>query len=253
MGEGTGPNESPATSTPRWRLTLTTELVLGAVPLLGAADAFLFNFGRANAFGISSEFVSVSVAAVGQSVFWLIFFVSLAAGCGRVVQNFRNSNRPQARWANALLFTATAAILILTIFSWKWLLSIGAAGVVLALLLWRVIMRADKKLEDAERLFGKGAVLGALCVVLAMDVNFIAGQALASGQRTFGVVHIGSEPELVELALDGDNLVCAPLDRVKREFGPDFVIVNLTAVPQVTISPELLGPLRRAKAKLPKM
>lgn len=85
-------------------------------------------------------------------------------------------------------------------------------------------------------------LFGVICLFLI--ANFfatLAGLAAAQQQRKFLVTN--TDPEMVVIRTYGENLICAPFDRNKKDVQRSFIILKITGDPKLSLRLENIGPL----------
>ena len=237
-------DETEAQPKPWGDRLLTEGVTLASVPVAGLIATVLFEAGACRFYGVPRELVTTSAWSGVNAVGLILAFTLLFWGNQMVGKVNRWSFWSVARLTVVSFATSYLTLLMLP----RWALHYEGAIVAVLLVPTVVCVRfapalARRWYARVER-FGIRAVAVAFAVVVALLVAYPIGYARAE-RRTYYPVLLPDETtgELVVLRIYGENLICSPLDATGHTFGPDLVLVNLTAVPRVRMIYRQTGPL----------
>jgi hypothetical protein len=102
----------------------------------------------------------------------------------------------------------------------------------------------DKFIQDSDyvwRYFSYKGVIAFSYFWIIYSVTYNVGHQEAFKKKEF-LVYAGS-PEMVVLRIYGDNLICAPFDREKKEVQRSFTVIKIGESPKTMLNLEIIGPL----------
>ena len=252
-------------------LLLSDAILAIIIPVAGYYVAYQYELGRAGYFGISGSLVEVGLTNVLQVIVYLFASYLLILGYLGHKENLAIAKSPVLR-AFSLIFMPLLIILGLIIY-------VARAGALLFMLLGfatllifavfvfplisqrRVKGYKNKLAEQMKgnqgsdsndssllggyrRKYGLRIYAAIIVAIFALIYMSFFGSVVARNQSSFEV--LASTPELVVLARYSSRLVCAEVDREKKEIKNAYYIRTLDQVAEqgIRISRENVGPFK---------
>jgi hypothetical protein len=247
-------------------------LVIAAIPLIGYAMAYVYEWGYCSKFGIPPELISVDLTNVFITIGKIIGILAFWTLGALIIIGIKPKN-PTLRLTLAPLFWPTLILLFLIIIFWGgWLLMAVFGSIyiiaILILFLRAIFTRKDKgksKVEPTQKsdtqddpynklvaslesFFSNIGKRNDLVIYLAISFSilliafsFLVSVADSTKQADFLILSTNNNS--VVLRIYDDNLICAPFDRTTKIVQREFFIIKMGDPSTPRLTTENVGPL----------
>lgn len=236
--------------------------LLAAMPLAGFAIAFVYECGFANYFNVPVEYISISLATILVSTFFVFGTAYWGYVLARPVTSLKakddSLNRRlrvsgvvafvlAAQWVafrgfNSVMFLPVVTYIIYLLYTCALPLLFNRNHAY-----WERIKISDEQGEKewiVPRRYRPLTMIVAWFMVLIV-IAYSSGRGIANQDRTYKVIH---DRDVVVVRIYGDNLICAPLDRKNKLVIPAFRVIKSTD--KIVLDLEDVGPLQPAPKEM---
>jgi hypothetical protein len=249
---------------------LTEGVILAAAPVFGYLLVFAYEAGFCSIFGIPPEFISLNtvtviIAALGIAVTFALLF-ALSTFETTVLGYFYK--RIPFLFLSALRKTVSTLLIggmILYMIKaptkhWLFLFLLVLVNFIVGIAVPYITIRRQEGHCNVSKIYERNikenaktfenylrqsvvmTIILVLMFIALLFLSFSTGQIKAKSQDKFLIVH--SVPETVVLRIYGDNLICAPFERGRKQVTRSFVIRKMGDNPDIILNVEMVGPLR---------
>lgn len=256
---------------------LTDSVLLAVLPVLAYLISFQYESGYASAFYIPIELISINLTSIFISLGFLLLFVFYSSQIISVIQIvFMNKLNRILKWM-IICFTvlfALAPILFDFRYVWKEFTIISSVIIIVVFLNFGVPLftqrgkgpyieklRAEYATDSEVKtvydrfldgLFGiagpKVYFAMIFLIILIIVIMPLAGFFRARTARDFYTIN--KNQDLVVLRIYGDNLICAPINKEKKEVTAGIIIVKFSDESKGVLRLEKVGPLHSRKTDI---
>lgn len=249
------------------KLPISEAVILAAISASAYLFAFLYEQSFMAYFGIPTQFVNVSLVTLLTFGAATAVFLICLAGLANVLFSFLPKHPFLSFYIPRYALLGFLTVLV------PFFLYEGRKGRLVMLCIWIVLTIGlfvmpliiyrkkgswDKRYDAAieaesgkniqglyrrieERYGVRELGLIVFVVMACLGLASSMGEAEAVNQRFFLVIN--TKPETVVLRVSGENIICAPFDRNKREVKKSFSIRKVAEDPNLIMNLESVGPL----------
>lgn len=256
------------------RSWITDGLIIASFTAVSYTYAYLYEKGYAKVFDIPTDLIEINIISIIVVALLLIvaffYLFVIADVIVKIAPKLSKALIVKLSLLSIPLILLIFQLLIYGVRKWERLIVSGMFGAIVILyeFVRPLFTQRDKKtfkekLEaDYEIRIGKKGIFDYLpvsklirkqisAVLLVFCIGYLAsysiGQAVAIRKEKFLVVSI--PPEVVVLKTYGEKMICAPLNRGKKEIQSSFFIFKIKEDPKMMFSYEKVGPLHLSKTE----
>ncbi|MCJ7525858.1 MAG: hypothetical protein MUP71_11670 [Candidatus Aminicenantes bacterium] len=236
---------------------LSESLFIFIIPILGYLYAYLYEMGYCIYFKIPSELIIITFSNLTISgVYVAIIFLGFTIVIQLILGVEQSSNNFISKHKNVIV--SIFKIILVSIYFLFLLFPIGYADLILsatiliAVFVWLYNSQKSKDCETNYILFifnipniRNEIKLAFIFILLTLSgFFFIRGIMNAKQQKEFLTFNL--QKEMVVLRVYNNNVICVPLDRLKKKIILDYSIVNILES-SISLKLEKVGPLQPFK------
>lgn len=262
------------------KFTLSETLILATIPFASYAIVFFYEWGYFSVFKIPIEFITFDLSRIFLALLSIVGFGAGVYYFSELIVNvFSSQPEPIRRIINKHAYRFVFVI-VLSFFTssvdWKTFVLLSIFLIIFLpgydflfpLISQRKVKgyiaklaaqdkqqnEYDAKQEDeltmiplikAAALLGRKFFFGLFVFICALFLTYQLGEGEARTQIEFQVIN--TNPERVVLWIYNDYALCASFDRITKEVGLNFIIINVGEDPNIEYSLEEVGPLKLRK------
>jgi hypothetical protein len=235
---------------------LTTAVIVGLIPTTGYVAAFSHELGASEFWHIPPAYIVVNLTSVFVAVAGVVVLVflpfAISAVAMLVESYFWGEEKPLATnvLVTILLIGYVVWVGLLTTGWMRWaIVAVLAAPVLFVSWLMPLIIQKEKVsyAEKVKAWFASdlAASISVIIWIMAAFIMFSYALGYSSQIRATKFTVVNTSPESVVIWVYNDNLLCAYFDRETKEIDKSYFVLNIAGGPEMTLTPEEVGPLHR--------
>lgn len=248
---------------------MTQGIIVALIPVLGYALAYIHEIAFCDTFGIPKEFIILNWPSIIVSIGRIIVFSLVIIGVLLLPAFIQKTRGKKTGPIGRRIITYLVLFLVFFFLVMTYSFTVLEFSFIFAFFLlyfaildffgpcwtqkdikgYRNKLDAQDK-RDAEVMgkitfiskIGRPGLTLIVFIALLPILSYLDGRDNAVTQKEFLVPSIRQESAV--LRVYGDRLVCAPLDKEKREVTREFFFINIGDDPNLILTPQTIGPLK---------